>query len=81
MAANYCVWTVKQLKATLSERGAKTSGRKAELIDRIESYERNDDFRGTTVIQMPEALSMPDFPNISTFRTLTDTDQAMLPKV
>jgi hypothetical protein len=81
MSSDYGSWTVKLLKTALSDRRAKTSGRKAELIERLESYDRNDDFRGTTTIQLPESVPMPTFPGISTFRTLTETDQQMMPKV
>jgi hypothetical protein len=51
MPVDYSKKTVKELKQALSERGAKTTGRKCELIERIEAYDRNDDFCGTTVIQ------------------------------
>jgi hypothetical protein len=81
MPVDYSKWTVKQLKTSLSERGAKTTGRKAELIERLDAYDRNDDFRGSVVIQIPDMVPMPDFPIISAFRTITEADQQILPKV
>jgi hypothetical protein len=80
MPVDYSTWTVKLLKQALSERGAKTTGRKAELIERLQAFDRNYNFRGTIVIQLPEVIPMPEWPKIS-FRTVTDTDLDSMPKV
>ncbi len=42
--AMYGRLTVPALKKELAQRGAKTSGRKAELVERLEAYDRNDNF-------------------------------------
>jgi hypothetical protein len=81
MPTDYGKWTVLLLKKELVSRGAKLTGRKAELIDRLEAYDRNDDFRGAPVIQLPESLPMPAFPEISSFRTLTNAEKDLVPKV
>jgi len=81
MSSNYGTWSISRLKNELSTRGAKVTGRKAELIERLEAYERNDDFRGQQTIFIPEATPMPNFPEISNFRTLTQSDVEALPKV
>jgi hypothetical protein len=73
-------WTVTLLKKELAARGAKLTGRKSELIDRLGAYDRNDDFRGAAVIQ-PESLPMPNFPKMAAFRTLTAEDKDSVPKV
>jgi hypothetical protein len=80
MPNKYGKWTVTVLKKELAARGAKLSGRKAELIDRLEAYDRNDDFRGAAVIQ-PESHPMPNFPEMAAFRTLTAEDKESVPKV
>jgi len=81
MSSKYGTWSIGRLKNELSTRGAKVTGRKAELIERLEAYDRNDDFRGQQTIFIPEATPMPNFPEISNFRTLTHSDVEALPKV
>ena len=73
---NYWHWKVDRLKQELRERGAKLTGKKAELIDRLESYDRNDNFRGEEIV-LPEANPMPDFPPLSSFRSLTLGDRSV----
>jgi hypothetical protein len=80
MPVDYSTWTVKLLKHALSERGAKTTGRKAELIERLQAYDCNEDFRGTIVIQLPEVIPMPEWPKTS-FHTVVDTDLDNMPEV
>jgi hypothetical protein len=80
MSTDYGRWTVRQLKAELVLRQGRLTGRKSELIERLESYDKNDDFRDT-VIQLPESLPMPQFPAITAFRTLTEADQGLMPQV
>ena len=38
--------TVTVIKQALADRGAKTTGKKEELIERLVGYEENDDFKG-----------------------------------
>ncbi|XP_033725553.1 uncharacterized protein LOC117315463 [Pecten maximus] len=45
--SNYSSLTLPELRSKLRERNAKTSGRKKELIERLESYDRNDNFGRT----------------------------------
>ncbi|GBP12646.1 hypothetical protein EVAR_10297_1 [Eumeta japonica] len=40
----YSTWNVEALKAKLRERGASLKGRKADLIERLEAYDRNQNF-------------------------------------
>ncbi|VDI07048.1 Hypothetical predicted protein [Mytilus galloprovincialis] len=42
--SNYGSWTLPELKKELKTRGAHVSGRKRELIERLESYDRNQNF-------------------------------------
>lgn len=50
----YNIWTVPKLKAELVTRGAVTTGRKADLVDRLTAYDRNQDFQQPPVV-IPEA--------------------------
>ena len=70
-------WKVKDYQRALASRGAKISGRKKELQERLEAYERNDNFGYQAIIQDSDPL--PHFPDISKFRTLTD--EAEVPKI
>ena len=67
-------YNVPDLKKALIERGAKTSGKKADLIKRLEDYERNSNFAGPSII-LPEANPMPNFPPLASFHTLTMEDR------
>ena len=51
-------WTNKQLIVELSKIGARTDGRKAQLVQRLEDYRRNSNFSGP-VVQAPENDDMP----------------------
>ncbi|XP_063436783.1 uncharacterized protein LOC134718219 [Mytilus trossulus] len=42
--SHYGSWTLPELKKELKTRGARVSGRKRELIERLESYDRNQNF-------------------------------------
>ena len=59
-------WKVIHYQRALAARGAKVSGRKKELIERLESYEPNDNFGATPIIDTGDPL--PNFPDISKFR-------------
>ena len=73
-------WIVADYQRALAARGAKVKGRKWELIERLEAYERNDNF-GVQPIIAGTADPLPDFPDVSKFRTLTQSDQGELPKI
>ena len=72
-------WKLPELKAECRRRGIRLEGRKQEIIDRLESYDRNDDFQGPPIVLPPA----PKFPavNLSSFRTLTVSDKDILPNV
>ena len=73
-------WTNNKLRFELSKRGAKTTGRKAELVERLESYERNENFSSINTVFIPEDNPMPDWPT-SGFHSLTLENQDLLPKI
>jgi hypothetical protein len=73
--------TIPQLKQECRDKGARTTGRKAELIDRLDAYDRNDDFRGSCPVVLPESLPMPEFPEMAQFQTVTGSTQEAMPKV
>ena len=60
-------WKVPDYQRALAARGAKISGRKQELIQRLEDYERNDNF-GATPIIIDTTNPLPNFPAIAKFR-------------
>ena len=73
---------VPQLKKECSERGIKSTGRKAELIQRLADYDRNDDFRGAgPSLIIPDADAMPEWPSPTSFRSVTTADRDKMPKV
>lgn len=78
MPVDRSTWTVAQLKRELSARGARVSGRKGELIQRLEDYDKNDDFRGPS-IPVPESSPMPAWPQNALFKSITDRDRDVLP--
>lgn len=73
-------WKVERLKRELALRGAKVSGRKHELVERLLSYQRNDNFQGE-VIAVPDADPMPEFPPTTSFTTLTSSDRSNVPQI
>ena len=73
-------WTNKELISELNRVGAKTSGRKSLLIERLEAYQRNSNFPGPT-IPIPEPNEMPLLPQVSLFRSLTPRDWERLPSI
>jgi hypothetical protein len=81
MSDPYSKWTVNLLKVELSKRGARITGRKHELIERLESYDRNDDFCANTLQQITDTTPMPSWPAITEFRTITTADRVLLPVI
>ena len=73
-------WTVKDYQRALAARGAKVSGRKKELVELLEAYERNDNFGATPIIGDTDN-PLPFFPEITKFRTLTQSNQGEVPKI
>ena len=72
-------WKVPELKAECRRRAIRVDGRKKDLIERLESYDRNDDFQNPP-IALPSAPTFPTV-NASSFRTVTLADKELLPKV
>jgi hypothetical protein len=60
---------------------SRKTGRKKELLDRVEYYDRNDDFCAGPAISIPVANPMPAWPPISDFRTMTASDREEVPVV
>lgn len=72
-------WTVAQLRKELAARGARVSGRKSELVQRLDDYDRNQDFAGPSV-PIPDISPMPIWPK-GTFKSLTEADRELLPAI
>ncbi|XP_078331975.1 uncharacterized protein LOC144625336 isoform X3 [Crassostrea virginica] len=73
-----CHLSVDQLKKELGRRGAATTGRKTDLIERLEAYERNQDFRGPIIVLPPE--DNRDWPDRG-FNQLLKEHKTYLPKI
>ena len=73
----------KELIKLLKERGAKTSGRKHELIERLEAYDRMAAYPSpsTSFLPVPTVNPMPTWPNSSLFKSITPDIQSSLPPV
>ncbi|KAK6171765.1 hypothetical protein SNE40_018198 [Patella caerulea] len=67
--SKYGSLTINELKKELSKRGAKLSGRKQELIERLEAYERNYNFGKTGNTDIPSAFQMTT-PEEKTYKDL-----------
>lgn len=80
MSVDYSTWTMKFLKEELSRRGARTTGRKEELVTRLQHYDLNDDFRGAAPVVVPEMIPMPLWPKEG-FLTITDKDKEAMPMI
>uniref|UniRef100_A0A8W8IXM2 SAP domain-containing protein n=1 Tax=Magallana gigas TaxID=29159 RepID=A0A8W8IXM2_MAGGI len=78
MASRYITWTVPQLKKELIQRDASTHGRKTDLIERLESYDRNKNFLPPPVL-LPEPLDV-NWPSTG-FQQLKPDHQGLLPVV
>ena len=59
-------WIVADYQKALAARGAKVTGRKWELEERLEAYERNDNFGAQPLLLGDDPL--PHFPDITKFR-------------
>ncbi|XP_033727389.1 uncharacterized protein LOC117316737 [Pecten maximus] len=78
MASRYFTWTVSQLKKELGRRNAVTNGRKIDLVQRLESYDRNQDFKSPAV-HLPDPLEVT-WP-ASGFQQLMPSHRQQLPKL
>ena len=78
--SDYGKLTVAQLKVELERRGAKVTGRKKELVERLEAYEKNCNFQSKSVVELPSLNPMPIWPN-GTFSSLTQMHHAEVPKI
>lgn len=68
-----------QLKLELARRGARTTGRKADLVERLRAYERNEDFSGRSQsLFVADDVPMPDWPQ-TIFKTITVSQRLLLP--
>lgn len=76
----YGSWSVDKLRKELRLRGGRVTGPKNDLVCRLEAYDRNDDFRGSSssFVMIPPAIQMPNWPTTG-FRTLTTSDKDRLP--
>ncbi|CAK1578243.1 unnamed protein product [Parnassius mnemosyne] len=56
----YCTWKLKELKDELKKRGAKITGKKSDLVERLESYDRNFNFGNQSpVASQSQAIDVP----------------------
>ncbi|XP_056005281.1 uncharacterized protein LOC130050167 [Ostrea edulis] len=78
MASQYARWPVTRLKRVLSERGAITRGRKEQLVERLEAYDRTFNFvPEPIVLPQPDAVDWPQ----SGFQQLQSMHVHLLPKI
>ena len=71
MSDDYGNWKLTQLKLELSKRGARLTGKKAALVERLRAYDRNQDFSTSVTHILPEEIPMPAWPERVVFRTIT----------
>ncbi|XP_045172918.2 uncharacterized protein LOC123534648 [Mercenaria mercenaria] len=60
MESKFGSLTIPQLKAELKKRGARLSGRKNELVERLVSYERNQNFGNVETLEPEYNMTLPD---------------------
>ncbi|XP_071138802.1 uncharacterized protein [Mytilus edulis] len=77
-AGDYITWSVPALQKELSLRGAVTRGRKTDLIERLNAYDRNKNCQEEPVI-LPEPLDV-GWP-VSGFRQLLAEHKMVMPKI
>ena len=81
MESDYGKMTVAQLKNELERRGAKVTGRKKELIERLESYDKHSNFAGpSSSFELPDSVALPDWP-VSGFTSLTKSHRENIPQI
>ena len=80
MASDFGRLTVSQLKVELEKRGAKVTGRKKELVERLEAYEKNSNFQSQNPILLPASNPMPEWP-VGSFSSLTPSCHPELPEL
>jgi SAP domain len=80
MSSDFGRLTVAQLKIELEKRGAKVSGRKKELVERLEAYEKNCDFKYNSIVELPSSNPMPNWPSTN-FASLTQSSHSEMPKL
>ena len=68
-----------QLKVELVQRGASTRGKREDLIQRLISFDLNNNFQNDP-ISIPEPIPMPNWPNQG-FKSLTESDRELVPAV
>ena len=82
MSDDYGSWKCIKLKVELAKRGARTTGTKLVLVERLRAYDRNHDFSSVNTFQdLPEELPMPDWPNSVVFKTITAEHRESLPPI
>lgn len=74
----YASYTVPKLKKELILRGAVTTGRKTDLIERLEAYERNFNFSGP-VIELPAERDV-EWPTTG-YKQMTSDHYDLLPHI
>ena len=57
---DYGNWNLKELKAELRKRSARISGKKAQLVERLEAYDRNKDFNKKDEVSVAYEMKTPD---------------------
>lgn len=79
---DYSTWKVVEIQQELKKRGAKNiTGRKKDLIDRLVAYDRNNNFKTASAAKIPDEDPMPDFPDISLFRSLHESHRDVIPPI
>ena len=81
MSDDYGNWKLTQLKLELSKRGARLTGKKAALVERLRAYDRNQDFSTSVTHILPEEIPMPAWPERVVFRTITPDVQSIFPPI
>lgn len=80
MASEISSFTVNQLKQELRKVGARLGGKKADLVQRLKDYQRNQNFRDPD-LDIPAVNPMPIWPEATSFHSLTLNDQGLVPKI
>ena len=79
---NYGSWKLPELRRELRERQIRTTGRKSELVDRLEHWDATQDFlHSTPGPSIPNPSLTPDWPQTSSFSSVTEELLESLPKI